>query len=310
MKKSFTTVLTALAGFALATSPAAAAELGMDAPPLKLAKFVKGDPVVLADGKGSQVYVVEFWATWCGPCRTSIPHLTEVQKKFKDKNVTIIGVSDETAAKVEPFVEEMGAKMDYVVAIDKNRSTFSDYMEAFDQGGIPTAFIVNKAGKIVWYGHPMADLESVLEEVVADKFDVAAYKLKQERAEKLQKDMVAYLDQTLGSKYGDETKSQGVAFVKDCEQPEMLNQFAWIILTNPRVKHRDQEVAMAAAKKAYDLSKGMDASITDTYARAFYDSGDKEKAIQYQKEAVERAAGNPEMKAQFEATLKKYLGGK
>jgi len=305
MKNRIQSLAGVLAGLALAATPAITAELGMDAPPLNIAKFVKGEPVELAKGKGSQTYVVEFWATWCGPCRTSIPHLTEVQKKFKDKNVTVIGISDETVAKVEPFVKEMGDSMDYVVATDNDRATYRKYMEAFDQGGIPTAFIVDKAGKIVWYGHPMADMEQVLDDVVAGKFDSAAYKVKQEQAEKLQKSMVAYLDQTLEAKYSDTAKADGAAFVKACEDAGTLNEFAWIILTNPRVKHRDHELAMTAAKKAYDLSKGLNPAIVDTYARAFFDTGDKAKAIEYQQKAVDLAK-EPQMKKSMEATLKKY----
>jgi thiol-disulfide isomerase/thioredoxin len=77
--------------------------------------------VDLAAGKGKQTYVVEFWATWCGPCRVSIPHLTELQKKFKTQGVTFIGVSDETEDKVKPFVDKMGDKMDYTVAVDDER---------------------------------------------------------------------------------------------------------------------------------------------------------------------------------------------
>jgi thiol-disulfide isomerase/thioredoxin len=281
----------------------------MDAPPLQIAKFIKGEAVELAKGKGSQTYVVEFWATWCGPCRTSIPHLTELQKKYRDKQVTFIGVSDETAEEVEPFVKEMGAKMDYVVAVDQDRKTFAAYMEAFEQGGIPTAFIVDKAGKVVWYGHPMAELDTVLDEVVAGKFDVAAHKAKKEASEKLERDMSAYLDETIEETYSDKAKEAGARFVKECEEAEALNQLAWIILTHPRVKHRDQTVAMAAARKAYELSKGLDPSITDTYARAYFDSGDKDKAIQYQKEAV-ALAKEPKMKAALEATLKEYQGGK
>src|SRR6187401_1988056 len=139
----------------------AAGKLGQDAPPLKITSWIKGKPVDLAATKGKQVVVVEFWATWCGPCRTSIPHLTELQKKFKDQ-VVFIGLSDETEAKVKPFVEKMGNKMDYVVALDDQRKTSAGYMGAFGVNGIPHAFIVDKAGKLVWHGHPMDDMESVL----------------------------------------------------------------------------------------------------------------------------------------------------
>jgi len=302
-------LLTALAGVTFGATSISAAELGMDAPPLKLARFVKGDAVELAQGKGSQVYVVEFWATWCGPCRTSIPHLTELQKRFKDQNVTIIGISDETAEEVEPFVKDMGAKMDYVVAVDQERATFAAYMEAFKQGGIPTAFVVDRAGKVVWYGHPMAGLDNVIEEVVAGKFDLAAHKAKQEKSERIERGMSAYLDQTLEENYTDQAKQAGASFVKECDDAEALNQVAWIILTHPRVKHRDHTVALAAARKAYELSKGLDPSIADTYARAHFDSGDKAQAIQYQKEAVALAT-EPKLKATLEATLKKYQGGK
>src|SRR5262245_54681841 len=75
--------------------------VGDPAPKLEVKEFVKGDAVKSFD-KG-KVYVVEFWATWCGPCRTSIPHLTELQKKHKD--VTFIGVSvfERDFGKVKPF---------------------------------------------------------------------------------------------------------------------------------------------------------------------------------------------------------------
>ena len=55
--------------------------VGDPAPKLAVKEFVKGEP--LKDLEKGKTYVVEFWATWCGPCRTSIPHLTELQKKHK-----------------------------------------------------------------------------------------------------------------------------------------------------------------------------------------------------------------------------------
>lgn len=173
MKKLiYTLALTTLCAFALR-----AAEIGDAAPPLDVKEWVKGSPVTLVDGKGKSIYVVEFWATWCPPCRTSIPHLTEMQKKFKDKGVVFIGVTDEKLDVVKKFVEKMGDKMDYTVAIDGGK-TSEGYMQAFEIGGIPHAFIVNKEGKIVWHGHPMDRLEETLDEIVAGKFDLEAAKAK------------------------------------------------------------------------------------------------------------------------------------
>lgn len=153
-----------------------AGELGNAAAPLKISEWVKRQPVDLAAVKGKQVVVVEFWATWCPPCRTSIPHLTEMQKKFKD--VIFVGVTDEESATVKKFVTKMGDKMDYVVAIDDNRQTSDGYMKEFGVNGIPHAFVVDKQGRVIWQGHPMAGLDRVLDLIVAGKYDLEAEKAK------------------------------------------------------------------------------------------------------------------------------------
>src|SRR5262249_37587197 len=81
-------------------------KLGDPAPKLDVKEFIKGDPVPsLEKGK---VYVVEFWAPWCPPCRTSIPHLTELQKKHKDAVFIGVSIAERNQAGVKPFVEQMG----------------------------------------------------------------------------------------------------------------------------------------------------------------------------------------------------------
>lgn len=214
--KMFLSLRPAWLALALLAPSAHAAEIGDPAAPLAIAEWVKGSPITLAEAKGKKILVVEFWATWCPPCRTSIPHLTELQKKYRDKDVVFIGVTDESAAVVKPFVKKMGDQMDYAVAIDKDRQTSAGYMQAYKQGGIPHAFIVDKAGRVVWQGHPMAALDKALDEVIAGTLDLdkvrkrsRAETMLQEyqqlvfsgqegaRSEELEKELVA-LDQDLG----------------------------------------------------------------------------------------------------------------
>jgi len=166
--------------------PLLAAQLGDPAAPLEIAEWVKGEPVDLAAAKGKKIVVVEFWATWCGPCRTSIPHLTEMQKKFANRGVVFVGVSDETSAKVKPFVDQMGEKMDYTVAIDRDNKTSEGYMKAFGVNGIPHAFIVDREGRIAWQGHPMAGLDKALDRMAANTFDLGVEKKRDGAQRKLQ----------------------------------------------------------------------------------------------------------------------------
>ncbi|MHC4257593.1 MAG: peroxiredoxin family protein, partial [Planctomycetota bacterium] len=84
-------------------------------------------------------------------------------------------MSSEDAETVKPFVEKMGGKMEYTVALDTDRKVNDAYMKAFNQRGIPTAFIVDVKGNVAWVGHPMGGLEEVLELVVAGSFDPQAY---------------------------------------------------------------------------------------------------------------------------------------
>jgi thiol-disulfide isomerase/thioredoxin len=144
-----------------------AAAIGDPAAPLNIATWVQGDPIDLVAVKGEKIVVVEFWATWCGPCRTSIPHLTELQKKFADRGVVFVGVTDEDESTVRQFVSQMGSKMAYTVAIDNNRKTSDGYMKAYGQNGIPCAFVVDRAGGIAWVGHPMAELEATLDKLAS-----------------------------------------------------------------------------------------------------------------------------------------------
>jgi thiol-disulfide isomerase/thioredoxin len=166
--------------------------VGDKAPPLAIEKWVKGEAVTSFQ-KG-KVYVVEFWATWCGPCIKGMPHLSELQKKYKDKGVTIIGCTSadpgNTLEKVEKMVADKGDTMGYTVAWDSERKTNEAYMKAAAQNGIPCAFIVNQEGNIAWIGHP-TKMDDVLDQVVAGKFDSKAFAAEFQKGQGKQAAMMA-----------------------------------------------------------------------------------------------------------------------
>ncbi len=128
--------------------------IGDPAPALTVGDWIKGEPVEALE-KG-RVHVVEFWATWCAPCRTSVPHLTRLQGKHPDAVFIGVAVSDKTA-RVKAFVEKMGDTMDYRVAVEDGHRTSTAWMQAAGIGGIPAVFVVDKAGRIAWIGHPLDD---------------------------------------------------------------------------------------------------------------------------------------------------------
>ena len=175
---------------------ASAAPLGVGdaAPKIEVKEFVKGEPV--KEFKKGQIYVVEFWATWSGPCRESIPHLTALAKKHKD--ITFIGVSafERDASLVKPFVARMGDKMDYRVAMDdvpvggpgQSGKMAQNWMEAARQNFIPTAFVIDKDTKIVWIGQPM-DMEKPLDLIEAGKWDLKAAQAGQDKKRAAQQKM-------------------------------------------------------------------------------------------------------------------------
>ncbi|MBM4100753.1 MAG: TlpA family protein disulfide reductase [Phycisphaerae bacterium] len=144
---------------------------GSPAPFPQIEKFVKGEEI--SSFSPGNTYVIEFWATWCGPCKSSMPHLSEVQEKYADKGVRIISISDEKIDTVTKFLDDpkWAAKTRYTLCADPDRSAYDQYMKPALQSGIPCAFIV-KDGTVQWIGHPM-QMDEPLESVVAGSWNVS-----------------------------------------------------------------------------------------------------------------------------------------
>jgi thiol-disulfide isomerase/thioredoxin len=320
-----------------------------------VSKWVQGEPV--KEFSKDHSYVVEFWATWCGPCRVSIPHLNELHKKFKDKGLIVIGqdVWERDTKLVDPFIKQMGDKMTYRVALDlvsegenaKGRMA-ETWMEAAGQNGIPSAFVVNKEGRIAWIGHPMQLKESVLEQVLDGTFDLAKAAADFEarvKRETQMRELYRELNTAMRGKKWDEAEAAlakienalpederggmgsthfniqvgrkdykaayalaGKLGVENKDNAMLLNQIAWDIATRRDIEVRNLDVAEKLALLANEAANGRDAAILDTVARVLFMKGEKQKAVEYQQKAVNLAKGKT--KERFEAILKSYQAGK
>lgn len=355
MKVNTRTVFVAAALALAAALPSnAKLKVGDPAPPLKVMKWVKGTPV-----KGFQqgkLYVVEFWATWCGPCRVSIPHISTLAAKYKGQ-ITFSGIDlwEQTKgaarqASVAKFVKEQGTKMAYNVGMDDDGGTMAKtWMAAAGQNGIPTAFVIGKNGRIQWIGHPM-ELDTVLDPIVKGKFDAKAAAAKREKAEAEQaaqqamlepiskavnakdfKGAVEGLDKLFAS-HPDMEAQLGMAkvqFLFNYDEPAgftyakkladglykddsgRLNGLAWMSLDDQRgPKNKDYPTIVAIAEQANTAAKGEDPNVLDTLAKAYAGSGDTNKAITTQQQAIDilaKGKDTPEaMKKDFADRLAKY----
>ena len=196
-----------------------ALSIGSKAPALDIEHWVsdgEGKFKHIKEFEKGKVYVVEFWATWCGPCVRSMPHLAELQEKYGEQGVTLISISDEDLDTVTRFLEKEVPNSKktygeltsvYCLTTDPDRSVSKDYMEAAGQNGIPTSFLVGKDGHIEWIGHPMylddPERGDVLKNVLNDSWDREA-EAKQFRKQQEVELAMMRLSQLLGTGKVDE----------------------------------------------------------------------------------------------------------
>ena len=128
----------ALLGSPLVLTAAEPAKAGQDMP--KLSQLLPGASVPSTAGK---VVLVDFWASWCGPCKASFPALNKLHDKYSSKGLVIIGIGvDEDEAKYKAFASKMGAKFP-LVHDSKHKAA-----EFFNPAAMPTSFIVDRKGVI------------------------------------------------------------------------------------------------------------------------------------------------------------------
>lgn len=295
---------------ALLQTFASAAELGDPAPQLAVAEWTKGGPVKLVNS--TNIHVIEFWATWCPPCLENIPHLTELQSRFKDQGVVIVGVSPESPAKIRAFVEKMGEKMGYVVAADEDEKTFTSYLGSFGITGIPHAFVVDREGRLAWHGDPADGLEEVLSELTTGRFDLAATAARAKLRTQMESSIQAMVH---AAEAGDSTALKSAsdalsALLLGDPSPSgaevgLLYEAAWSICDNKALASQSLPLARRLAEAALAAS-GEDppAHVLSVLSWTHFLGGDTGSAAQLARKAL--ACAPEEEKQDYEDTLMGY----
>lgn len=280
------TLLGAACGVAFLTGGVAAqAEptltVGSKAPSLDIEHYIHEDlgkfgPVT--DFEDGKIYVVEFWATWCGPCIQSMPHLVELQERHRGNGVQIVSISDEDLETVEGILERDYPGKEgvtfaeltsaYTLTVDPDGSSTDDYMRAANQNGIPAAFLVGKTGLIEWIGHPMS-LDEPLEQVIEGTWDREAFKESMARQQRLEEAM-----QKVNRLAGEGNFDDAIKVID-----KILEEF----------KDVDDEMGQSVREQLTQFKYGLR-----------LDSGDlSEDVMTYFRGQLKDAKGNPQAMAQF-----------
>ena len=324
------------------TAPAAL-KVGDPAPKLSPGEWVKGEPV--KDFEGDKVYMIEFWATWCGPCIAAIPHINEIYRKNKDKGLVVIGQNlGEDHATVKAFASKMGSKMTYRVTADDAKGTMgAKWLKAAGQNGIPCAFVVNKKGRIAYIGHPMAMDDSLIPKLLAEPSEksgdaskpagpatpgpealaleaMARTHLRDGNVDKAEI-TIAMLHDALPENFThlgallelelfiarnqDDDAAQLSKLLREdfAGRPDVLTSIATTLVSGDKPTEKLQSAATAIATPVSSKDGPQRSAALAVLARIAFQQGDKAKAVELQKQAVETApaADAPAAKVALEA---------
>jgi thiol-disulfide isomerase/thioredoxin len=135
--------------------------VGQPAPEISAKDWINlKSPLTLASLRG-KVVLLEFWATWCGPCVEGIPHLNELQRKYARKNFQLLTLVEEGHQTMDKFLKRK--TVEYPIGLE------STSLEDYGISGIPHAFLLSADGKILWHGHPAEpEMEKAISSALRD----------------------------------------------------------------------------------------------------------------------------------------------
>lgn len=327
MRLCVTALITAVL---IAGTPARAElKIGDPAPALPVTEWLKGEPQSLTQGKGSKIFILEFWATWCLPCIQDIPKLTALQKQYRDQGVVIIGITSpgprqQRLSDVKTFIGNRGDDMGYTLAWDQPDAATRNYLETAGAMAIPYRFVIDKEGRIAWHGYSSPDFDRVLTELVAGTFDITKEVSRTKNDARILELLPRYRSEALGGNWEGALEIlnqvveidparfspvREVQFVltdrlkdparlrvwierfidKYSDNTDALVNMTVVLLGIEAPEQRLPDLLLRAARAALEAGKGQHLDVFHVYAQAAHRLGHLDEAIRAQKQAVELA---------------------
>ncbi|GEM_PF-2442189 len=322
MKIILTAMMTLIAATAFAVG------LGDPAPALKVGQWVSGEAVDPSK-PGEAIYLILFFDPALPHSVQVVGGLDEIGKGIGGGKVTCIAVAEGDAEAAKKLLDE--GKPASRVALDEAQATLKAY-SGEGEPELPLAVVVGKQGTILWVGPPSEALLGALDQIAKGTYDVNAVKglthwrglLNDALAKRDVNGILHALDEIIKLEPRDyqhysakvsvlRLKGDPAAVIKTrraaaealAGSADGLNSLAWDLVLEQELELRDPELAVKCAEESVKLSNRKEAASLDTLARAWYELGMVEKAIELQKESL-AASDDAEERAQVNAALLYY----
>jgi thiol-disulfide isomerase/thioredoxin len=228
--------LVTVQGIAQKNNDSSFLKVGDNAPALMISEWIKGKPV--SEFKTGNIYVVEFWATWCPPCLTVMPHLSKISRRYK-KNVTVISVNvlenpKYPKSRAKAIIDSMGSRVKYSVGFDDNGKMETEWLNRTWEPAVPRALIIDEDGRIAWIGYP-TDLNLPLKAISNHTWDIEAEAKRNEYKQQL-----SQLDDSIGLELGLKFHRKGSYSDYVGEPDSIFYYFDKAIERNPDLKYANR----------------------------------------------------------------------